>query len=46
MCYVLGKPESTDFTRFEGVFSSRRGNLMDIIIILKDNYVGKKACEF
>jgi hypothetical protein len=45
MCYVLGKPESTDFTRFEGVFSSRRGNLMDIII-LKDNYLGEKACEF
>ena len=43
---ILGKPESTDFNRFEGVFSSRRGNLMDIIIILKDNYLVEKACEF
>jgi hypothetical protein len=42
---ILGKPESTDFNRFEGVFSARRGNLMDIII-LKDNYLGEKACEF
>jgi len=25
MCYVLVKPKSTDFSRIQGVFSSRRG---------------------
>ena len=35
MRYVFRKPKSTDFTRFQGVFSSRRG-------IRNSNYVNNK----
>lgn len=30
---ILGKPESTDFTRFEGVFSSRSGFVVNLSLL-------------